>query len=42
MTLPRKAYKDKIDRLMPLVLEYWCLVHYSTIMEKTDRKTELG
>lgn len=31
MTFPRKTYKEKIDSLIPQLLEKWCLIHYCTI-----------
>ena len=39
MALPRKNYKDKVDSLIPQILENWCLVHYCSIIGRTEYKT---
>ena len=39
MALPRKNYKDKVDSLIPHILENWCLVHYCSIIGRTEYKT---
>lgn len=38
MALPRKDYKDKVDSLIPQILENWCLVRYCTITGRTEYK----
>lgn len=38
MALPRKNYKDKVDSLIPQILENWCLVHYCSIIGRTEYK----
>lgn len=38
MALPRKSYKEKVDSLIPQILENWCLVHYCTIIGRTEYK----
>lgn len=45
MALRRKVYKNRIDNLMPQVIENWCLVHYCTLsgnnLYKEHWKSEL-
>lgn len=36
MALPLKNYKDKVDSLIPQILENWCLAHYCSIIGKTE------
>ncbi|MCQ2199435.1 MAG: hypothetical protein MJZ19_06920 [Paludibacteraceae bacterium] len=38
MALPRKDYKDKVDSLIPQILENWCLVRYCSITDRTEYK----
>ena len=38
MAIPRKKFKEKIENLMIQILENWCLVHYCTIVGRTETK----
>ena len=39
MALPRKTYKERVDNLIPQVLENWCLVHYCTLINREENKS---
>ena len=39
MAYPIKVYKDKVENLLPQILQNWCLIRYSTLSgEKEDIK----
>lgn len=39
MAFPRKTYKEKIDSLIPQILENWCLIRYCTITDNVENKS---
>jgi len=39
MALPRKTYKEKVDGLIPQILENWCLVRYCSILGLEHNKS---
>lgn len=39
MVFPRKTYKERVENLIPQILENWCLVHYCTIIKQEENKS---